>query len=927
MSLNEPIYIIGIDLGTTNSAVSFVNLEAGEDKDRKIRLFEVPQLTGAGEVEQMPVLPSFCYLPGNYDVDSESIRLPWDAGGQPSFVVGTFARDHGAKVPARLVSSAKSWLCHGRVDRRARILPWGAGEKLPGISPVEATAAYLSHIRKAWNHAQSEEDRYMENQYLIITVPASFDEVARDLTLEAAKRAGLEDVILLEEPLSAFYSWLILHENDWRDHISPGELVLVCDVGGGTADFTLITLRETEGTPRFERIAVGDHMILGGDNIDQAIARHVEKQFGKGANLTYDRWNTLCHLCRQAKENILNQGKQSETITMMGGGSRLIGGTLKAGIDSSTLEQIVLEQFFPLVAGQKEEEEEAKSKTETISESGLPYEPDTAVTRHIARFLERHHKETESFLGSRSVFPDLILFNGGSLKAGIVQERIRQALRFWFGETDESRPGVLENRDPDLAVALGASYYGLVKQGRGVSVGSGSPRAYYLGIGNLSGRKEERQAICVVERGMDEGTRTALTDNKFEVIANRPVSFELYSSSYRSGDRTGDLVDVDETMTRLPPIQTVIQFGRKGAEAEIPVQVEAEYTETGVLALWCRSLSTQHRWQLRFQLRQMQHTQPEVSETEVFDASVLDEAVSAVDLAFSRDSSEEKLSGLVRTISDIAARPRDDWPLSLLRTIADALLKRSPNRRYTPQHEIRWLNMTGFCLRPGFGDGLDSQRIKTLWKIYKSGVTFGKDRQARNEWWIMWRRVAGGLTAGQQKQFAQDLRALMIPKKGTKVKLPPQEKIEMWMAVANMERLAAAEKCVWGDALISELNPKKPKPQLFWALSRIGARQPLYGTVDRVVSPEKASEWAEFLMEQPWKHAGAAAAALCRIARRTGDRSRDLDEAVLSRAVKWLEACGAEKQTRVLKETVPVERDEQSAMFGESLPAGLILRL
>ncbi|MFW5875083.1 MAG: Hsp70 family protein, partial [bacterium] len=819
--------------------------------------------------------------------------------------------------------SAKSWLCHGRVDRRARILPWGAGDKMPGISPVEATAAYLSHIRKAWNHAQPDEDRYMENQYLIITVPASFDEIARDLTLEAAKKAGLEDVILLEEPLSAFYSWLIRHENDWREHISPGQLVLVCDVGGGTTDFTLIALRETEGTPRFERIAVGDHMILGGDNIDQAIARHVEKQFGKGANLTPDRWKILCHLCRQAKETILNQGNQSETITMMGEGSRLIGGTLKAGIDRNTLEQIVLEQFFPLVTRQKEEMKESRS--ETVSESGLPYEPDTAVTRHIARFLERHQKETESFLGGRSGFPDFILFNGGSLKAGILQERIRQALRLWFGETDESRPGVLENKDPDLAVALGASYYGLVKHGRGVSVGSGSPRAYYLGIGDSSGQKEARQAVCVVERAMDEGTRIALTDHKFEVLANKPVSFELYSSSYRSGDRTGDLVKVDETMTRLPPIQTVIQFGHKGVEAGIPVQVEAEYTETGVLALWCRSLSSQHRWQLRFQLRQIQH-QPEVSETEVFDASVLEEVVSAVDRAFAGDSSEEELSGLVRTISDIAARSRDNWPLSLIRKTADALLQRSVNRRYTPQHEIRWLNMTGFCLRPGFGDGLDSQRIKTLWKIHKSGVTFRKDRQARNEWWIMWRRVAGGLTAGQQKQFAQDLRPLLIPKKGAKEKLPPQERLEMWMAVANMERLAAAEKCLWGDALISELNPKKQKPQLFWALSRLGARQPLYGPVDKVISPEKASEWSEFLMEQPWRHSAAAAAALCRIARRTGDRSRDLDKAVLTRAVKWLEASGAEKQIRVLKETVPVERDEQSAMFGESLPAGLILR-
>lgn len=608
---------------------------------------------------------------------------------------------------------------------------------------------------------------------------------------------------------------------------------------------------------------------------------------------------------------------------MLGEGSRFIGGSLRAGIDRATLEEIVLGDFFPLL--RRQDRAGSETRTETISEFGLPYESDTAITRHICQFLERHGKDIENYLGNRSPFPDLILFNGGSLKSGVVQERIRQAVRLWFGQTDESRPLVLENKDPDLAVALGASYYGLVKLGKGVKVGSGSPRAYYLGIENPACRDRGRQALCVVERGMDEGARIELVDRKFEVIANRPVSFELYSSSYRSGDRIGDVVEVDETMTWLPPIQTVIQFGRKGVQAKIPVQIEAEYTETGVLALWCRSLSTEHRWQLRFQLRQMQHGSG-VSETEVFDTELLEKVVSAVNLVFARDSAEDKLSGLVRSISNIVGRSRDDWPLSLLRKIADTLLELSANRKHTPQHEIRWLNMTGFCLRPGFGDGLDSRRIKALWKIYKSGVIFKKDRQAQNEWWIMWRRVAGGLTAGQQKQFAQDIRPLLIPKKSAKVKIPLQQRLEMWMAVANMERLAAGEKSVWGDALIFGITPKKSSPQQFWALSRIGARQPLYGPVDRVVSPEKAAQWADFLMEQDWKHPGAASTALARIARKTGDRFRDLDEEVLSRIIKWLKACGMEKQIRVLKEVVPVERGEESAMFGESLPVGLILR-
>ncbi|MFO7862115.1 MAG: Hsp70 family protein [Desulfosalsimonas sp.] len=387
MDIEQTRYIIGIDLGTTNSALSFVDLEAETSENIGIRLFSIPQLTAAGEVNRMSVLPSFCYIAGKYDIDAEAVRLPWSRESETSAFVGTFARDHGARVPGRLVSSAKSWLCHGQADRRARILPWGAGGDVARISPVEATARYLEHLKGAWNHSVSDESLYLENQFLIITVPASFDEVARDLTLEAAKTAGLVDVILLEEPLAAFYSWLILHENNWREHIRPGELVLVCDVGGGTTDLTLITLQETGGTPRFERIAVGEHLILGGDNIDLALARHAEQQFGSGADLTGDRWKTLCHLCRRAKENILNQGTDRETITMVGQGSSLIGGTRTAEITRESLEQIVLEGFFPLV-------EKAAPKTETrrkaISEFGLPYASDPAITRHIGLFLEQH---------------------------------------------------------------------------------------------------------------------------------------------------------------------------------------------------------------------------------------------------------------------------------------------------------------------------------------------------------------------------------------------------------------------------------------------------------------------------------------------------------------------------------------------------------
>ncbi len=915
-------YIIGIDLGTTNSAVSYVDLASGETKNRGIKLFKVPQLTGLGEVSAMPVLPSFCYIPGKYDISADAIRLPWHTEKQN--FVGTLARDHGARVPSRLVASAKSWLCHSQADRCSRILPWGAGEEIPKISPVQATAAYLKHIRLAWNSRQREDsDLYLENQMVILTVPASFDEVARDLTLEAANLAGIKHLTLLEEPLAAFYSWLIQHENNWRDFIRPGELVFVCDVGGGTTDFTLITLRETEGSPRFERIAVGDHLILGGDNIDLALARHVEQQFNNSRPLSPDRWKTLCHLCRQAKENILEQGKESETITLMGEGTILIGGTLSAGISRETLEQIVLEGFFTLA---RPDSQKRQTPRKGISEFGLPYESEPAITRHIGSFLDSHSQDIQRFLGERSAFPDLILFNGGTLKSGLVQKQIRKSIRCWFGKEDEDVPRVLENPNPDLSVALGASYYGLVKSGFGVRVGSGSPRSYYLGFDRKDETGvEEKAAICLVERGVDEGTLLSLPESlNFEVLTNQPVSFDLYSSSYRSGDRCGDILAVDQSLTPLPPLQTVIQFGQKGKKTTIPVAIEAEYTETGVLALWCRSFSSHHRWRLQFQLRDSGPTVG-VGETEVFEAEAVDAAKQTVAAVFARDASPAALSGAMKAVARAVNRPREKWPLGFIRELADQLLDSIDVRSFSAEHEIRWLNLTGFCLRPGFGDGMDSQRIKSLWKIYKQGVTFRKNAQAKAEWWIMWRRVAGGLSAGQQRQVFQDLRPFVLPKKNAKVRLEPQERVEVWMALANMERLMAKDKVELGRQLTAELHPKKTKPQFLWALSRIGAREPLYGPVDRVIPPEEAARWIRALLALDLKNPRPAGAALAQLARRTGDRMRDID-ADQQQVVAYLTRNEVTEQIRYVTQVVALEKQDETTLFGESLPSGIVLK-
>jgi len=920
LDLENIKYIIGIDLGTTNSAVSYVDLESDTSKDKGIKLFEVPQLTGAGEVSPLPVLPSFCYIPGKYDIAEESIRLPW-VSDDISFV-GKFARDHGAKVPSRLVSSAKSWLCHSNADRRAKILPWGSGEDVIKISPVDATASYLKHIRMSWNSTKGDDDEfYLENQMIIITVPASFDEVARDLTIEASKLAGLKNVTLLDEPLAAFYSWLIKHEENWQDYIKPGELVLVCDVGGGTSDFTLITLRETEGTPRFERIAVGDHLILGGDNIDLSLARHVEEQFKQSGQLSSDRWKTLCHLCRQAKENILNEGVDSETITMIGEGSSLIGGTLTAPLKRSILEKIVIDGFFPVMENHDPLETKVRKG---ISEFGLPYETEPAITRHIGLFLEKHKDDVKQILNKKP-YPDLILFNGGSLKSSLIQKRIQDSVRTWFDETVSSESSILENPVPDLAVALGAAYYGLVKIGKGVRVGSGSARSYYLGFERKNGvDQNEKLAVCIVERGLDEGSQINLPDKKFQVLTNQPVSFDLYSSTYRSGDRSGDEFLIDETLTPLPPIQTVIQFGQKGIKKEIPVQVEAEFSEMGILFLWCSSLSTAHRWRLQFQLRDTVG-KPEVLDLEVFDAAIIDAAVSDIQLSFLPNADPASLIQLMKTISKTVGRPKEKWPLALIRRLADELIKSISARNFSAEHEIRWLNFIGYCLRPGFGDGMDEQRIQSLWKIYQQGFTFKKNAQVKNEWWILWRRVAGGLVSGKQRQFIQDMRSLLLPKRGTKVRISNQERIEIWMAVANMERLTIKDKIEFGRQLLSELHPQKSRPPLLWALSRIGARELLYGPIDRVIPPKEVEAWISHILKKEWSNPRPVGAALAQMTRKTGDRMRDLDPLIMDQVIQWLIKMDLKSETAFLTSVKSMATMEESTIFGESLPSGIVL--
>ncbi len=961
MDFQDKRYVVGVDLGTTNSAVSYINIaslqESGYDpkhKKRAIKIFKVPQLTGSGEFLPFYVLPSFLYIPGEYDISKESITHPWKR--ENDMFAGLFAREHGSLVPSRLVSSAKSWLCHARADRQAKILPWGS-DKVEKISPVTATAEYLRHIRKAWNHSVKDEDDFLENQYVVITVPASFDESAREFTLEAARQAGFQNQItILEEPLAAFYSWLVDHEHNWQKYVKPDDLILVCDVGGGTTDFTLISLKNVEGSPRFERIAVGDHLILGGDNIDLALAKFVESKFSKKQTLTSDKWKTLCHKCRSAKEQILaNDDINSVRLTIKGEGGSLIAGTLSAELTRADLERILCEGFFPDVEQSKES---AKKVGRAIAEFGLPYEQEPAITRHIGWFLEKHRANIKASLGKEPI-PDLILFNGGSLKSKLIQEQIRISIRKWFNSNNDAVPKILENSSPDLAVAIGASYYGLVKQGIGVKVGSGSPRSYYIEISkqysnlsaiidssqlsdnndNISADKDNSaaqmvaKAICIVERGLDEGTTIKLPDMQFEVIANQPVLFNILSSSFRSGDKSGDIVDIDDTLTQMTPLQTIIRFGKKSEKSYVPVVIEPQYTEVGTLALCCRSCISNHRWKLQFQLRETSLI--EAKDTEIFDNSLIENACQLIEKNFSIGIDKSKNSDvqgldvqtIVKQIEALVDKKKSGWSLSFLRALADCLIKNADLRKNSPAHEVRWLNLTGFCIRPGFGDAFDQERIRQLWKIYLTGLIFHKYKQNCLEWWIFCRRLAGGLSAGQQRQFFQNATPYLISDSNNKKICSPQEIIEIWMAVANMERLIVKDKISLAKKLISSLKPGKTAKQMFWALSRIGARELLYGSIDRVVPAKEAASWIKQLCKIEWSQNDPIVHTIIHIMRKTGDRTRDFSDDSIDIIMPWFKQMEIDESSlSTIKKVVPIESFEVSTIYGETLPHGLILK-
>jgi molecular chaperone DnaK (HSP70) len=994
-----PRYLIGIDLGTTNSALAYIDL----DRDRPgpsgggrsapaVETFAVPQLVGPGEIRACPLLPSFLYLPGPHDLPAGATTLPWnDPTAKPTgpeTIVGEFARSQGAKVPGRLVNSAKSWLCHSAVDRTAPLLPWTAPPDVPRLSPLEVSTRYLAHFVAAWNYTHPKPSERLQDQPVTLTVPASFDDVARSLTVEAAKQAGLTRLTLLEEPQAAFYCWLAMHAGPESGQLRPGMHCLVVDVGGGTTDFSLIEVAEDRGEPTFRREAVGEHLLLGGDNMDMTLARQVESRLG--GRVDPIQFAALVQACRQAKEQLLaTDGPKSVTVSVQGRGGRVVGGSLSATITADEVRTVLFDGFFPLCPRDREPDRH----TGGLHEMGLPYVADPAISHHLAAFLRRH-------LGERP--PEALIFNGGVFQPALLRQRVVEVLQGWFGS--DYTPLVLTNPSLDLAVAWGAAYAGWLRHTGGRRIGGGLARSYYVGVAAepAAGRGESSSAsaaaaeqaatateaaatateqavtvLCVVPRHLEEGQEITLTQPQLQLALGEPVLFPLYCSTIRPDDQPGQVLRLPPgKLLELPPLHTILRGGKRAGVKQVPVTLAARCTEIGTLELHCVASDGGNRWKLEFNVRDTSTAtgagtststntgagsgtstgtstgstaSPDAPDTpdtpdaaaaggmvatvrEVLSEDLVQAASAAIRGAFPASGpSNPPPQELIKALETALDLPRNDWPTGLCRRLWEALVEVADQRHRSAAHLARWYNLAGFCLRPGFGDPLDRYRVEQLWKKLNAPTAGGAAPAGPVEGgadaWILWRRVAGGLNTALQVQLFNRLRGPLLGKGGAKP--PVNELAEMWRCAASLERLDAKTKAQLGEVLLKQAVKSPVAPHVFWSLTRLGARSLLYGPLNTVLHRDTAHDWLDALL--PFDPANdnerlAWAFALASIARKTGQRALDIDESRRKSVKTVLKTANApDEWLQMVESVVDLTGSARSRLFGETLPIGLRL--
>jgi molecular chaperone DnaK (HSP70) len=959
--------IIGIDLGTTNSALAWAEARGA------ISIFQIPQLVAAGEVAGRPTLPSFLYFTDQSERDAGTVRLPWAAS--PDLIAGTCARDEGSLVPSRQIASTKSWLSNPRVDRTAALLPWGA-EGGPRLSPVEASARLLAHVRDGWNHehARRGEEWRLDAHQVVLTVPASFDEEARELTVAAAHQAGIEQLTLLEEPLAALYAWIASHRRQLSGTFGAGALILVCDVGGGTTDFSLIRAQIEDGELAFARIAIGEHLLLGGDNLDLALASLVEQKLAQSGKLTVSQRQILRRKCTFAKEALLGgSGADRVPITLLGSGRGVVGGGMSTELTRQEVAATLTEGFLPITAPA---DVPARDRRVGLRELGLPYETEPAITRHLAGFLTR----AGAAHGTGMMRPDAVLFNGGFFTPALARHQVLDALAAWFG----AHPLVLENDAPESAVAIGAAFYGKLRRdpaaAKRLLIRAGSARSYYIGVDTADPtppepasptreapepaaptreapepasptreapepaspkreapepaspkREARRRVLCLIPRGTEEGTRFEL-DRPLTVISNQPAAFTLYSSADRT-DTVNALIAPGDSGLRdfqkHAPLVTAFRYGKRSRRVPLGIRLSAAFTETGTLEIWCRSEETDHRWRLAFNLRgveadPLEGVAEEASNGEtgvVVDRDSIAAAATLVRDVFAGTSplAPEALIGELETL---IGHGKLAWPLPVIRGLADVLLETVSGRRKGPAHEVRWLNLTGFCVRPGFGSTLDEWRISELRKAYAAGIAFPKEIQNQVEWLVLWQRVGAGFNAGQQRELALRVSGQLGLGQRKAARLNPQIERESWRLLASLERLDAGQRTGYGDALLERIRREPRNSHWLWALSRLGARQPLYGPLNAVVPASVAERWIERLLTLKEVTADGAEC-IAHIGARTADPARDIGDTAASSIAERLAAAGFENAAERLRVVAESTLLETGRLFGETLPEGL----
>ncbi|MFD2752560.1 Hsp70 family protein [Comamonas terrae] len=944
-------YVVGIDLGTSHTVVAHAPL-AGHASD--IALLDIPQRSTAGEVVAQPLLPSVRYqaAPGEL---GDAWREPWpaqDADEQAPAVIGRWARELGAAVPGRLVASAKSWLSHTGVDRTAPILPWGASEDVAKVSPLAASASYLAHVRAAWDSQHPQDPLYA--QTVVLTVPASFDEGARALTLEAAKLAGLPGVHLLEEPKAAFHDWLVLQGGQLAQQLAGSRLVLVVDVGGGTTDLTLIRVQAPPdgGLPVLTRTAVGDHLMLGGDNMDLALAHQLEAQFaGQGQRLPAPRFAHLVQRCRVAKEQLLAaDAPDSVAVTLLGGGSRLLAQTRSATLTREQVRQWVVEGFLPPARIG----DVPARRQGALRGFGLPYPADAAISRHLAQFLSQH---------AEGELPDSVLLNGGVFHAHAVVQRLTEQLSVWRG----SPVRVLHNPHPDWAVARGAAAYGLArfqpmaeeksapgqadrKTGKPVvaprlpQIGGGSARSYWLLLPAKAGGRP--QGICLLPRGTEEGVRIVLSGRRFALRLGQAVRFNLLASSRGNQPaQAGQIAEVGgEGWVELPPLSAVLPAPEGRDKAQVEVQLQACMTEVGTLEVRCVAVEdAAQSWLLPFAVRDAVAASDSIAsgaesekDSDEKPPEIVDgksqAAIDLIDRIFGQQARAVDVKEVrqLRQSLEKVLGPREAWSIGLLRVLFDALLARAKRRRRTVEHERVWLNLAGWCLRPGVGAELDAWRMEQVWALYAQGLGHGKEAGNWTEWWVFWRRVAAGLNEAQQMELLEDVAGHMqkavqqTARSGGKSSHGSYD--DMLRLFAAMEAVPWQYRQEMGQWMLQRLKRPDESVQTWWALGRLAARQPLAANAHLVMPPEAAQEFLDATLAQDWRKNETAMFAAVQMARMTGDRARDLSDEVRARVLEKMRAAGAPARwTAMVEQAVQMQAEDHRRSFGDSLPPGLVL--